>query len=134
MSRYLALAPNHMLTTKARHQIEQILQYAAAGGNAALVNLRTATIIATDGDPDSTGLIAQLSGLVVTRGSVEGLDGVMVSHVSGSYRLVVKVTDVRFDCGPLKLRMDKACELLGRMVDGSSLPSAGRFMPWMTKK
>lgn len=42
-----------MSTIKSRQQVEQLLQDAAAGGNAALVNTRTYNIIVTDGEPNA---------------------------------------------------------------------------------
>jgi len=123
-----------MLTAKAREQIRQLLQYASAGGNAALVNTHTATIIATDGRADSTGLIEQLRALKLDRRSVEGVPGVVVGQIGVSYLLVVKANDIQIDCGPLRSRIAKACEVLTSMVERSSRRAAAQFKPWMLKE
>lgn len=120
-----------MLTAKAREQIERLLQYAAAGGNAALVNTHTGTLIATDGGADSTGLIEQLKALDLRLLAVEDISGVTLGQVGASYLLVVKSDEIQVDCSPLKSRIAKACDMLTRMVEHASERAAAQYKPWM---
>lgn len=121
-----------MFSAKAREQIEKLLRYVAASGNAALVDKRSRTVVATDGEDNSTGLFEQLGTVDLRRNELEEVPGVVVGEVGASFLLVVK-EDIQVECSALQARLEKACEMLSRKLDRGTALYAAQFRPWIAK-
>ena len=123
-----------LFTTKARDQIEKLLQYVSASGNAALVNRANGEVLVTDGKEDSTGLAKALESLDLRSESIEEMRGVTVCELGASCILVVKEGEPRIDCGMLRTRIEKASQVLKSSINLATRCSAERFMPWMREE